>query len=423
MNMIRKLYGLMTFLASAPIFLLMLTRERGRARIFERFGKWGLELNDCIWFHGASMGEINGLLPVIKKMKEAQPTLPILVTATSVTGLEKAKEAANYVRLLPLDNPFWLQIALKKISPRAFVFSETEIWPALLDYLFGRKIPMLLVNARISDKSWPSYQKMQGLVAPSLKQLSAILVSSQQSADRFQALGAKPESIEVLGNAKYDVKPSISSAEEAYKLRQRFFSNGAPVLVLGSVRPEEEESWFGAVKKANAGSDGGVNLVLAPRHKEKFTYFEEALKRFAIDYVKWSQIRDSQSADVPGGRRVVFLDTMGELGAVYSIADVAFVGATLVNIGGHNPLEPAAYGACVVMGPYVQNVSDVLTAMKEKDACIQIQSGEEVEGIVGRMCRNDPTLKEIGGRGKAVWESYRGASDKILDRIMTKWRC
>ena len=412
----RRLYGIATFAISIPLFPLLLLKKRSRERVLERYGIWNLSLPECAWFHGSSMGEINGLLPVIRKFKEKYPELPVLVTATSATGAEKALSVTPHVRLLPFDSKVWLRQALKKVSPRVFVFAETELWPELVDLLHERRVPMYLVNSRISDRSWPNYQRMKGYIAPLLKKLSAVLVSSRQSADRFIQLGADSSLVEVLGNAKYDVKPALSSSEEAMRLKSRFFKEDLPVLVLGSLRPGEDAVWFPAIRKCfRQGMKFGV--VIAPRHLEKVGFFSNELNSAGLEFSLWAEIKQGARGPVDGEHPVVMLDTMGELNSVYGMADLAFVGATLVNIGGHNPLEPAAYGACVLVGPYCQNVSDVLAAMKENDAFVMVASQSDAEDVAAKMANRDASLRQIGERGRAVWQSYTGASEKILERI------
>ena len=413
MSIVRNLYGAATFAASLPVFPILLLRRRSRERLGERYGGWNLKLSDCLWFHGASVGEVNGLLPVIKRVHELSPQLPLLMSAMTVTGLERARPQVAHTRLLPLDVPIWIRRALGGVQPRALDFSETELWPCLVEYLAQRTVPMFLVNARISDYSFDRYKRMRGLLSPLLTKLNAILVSSQQAAERFTSLGADPARIEVTGNAKYDVKPALSAADDILRLRRRFFADDQPLLVLGSLRPDEEKIWFPLIKKAQQ-ELGSLQVVVAPRHKEKFDYFGQALQSLGIAFRRWSGEKDGGGPAQPNAASVVLLDTMGDLNAVYALADVAFVGGTLVNIGGHNPLEPAAYGACVALGPSTANVADVVVALREKDALISVSDDDSVWKLLQRLALRDAALKQIGQRGQEVWRTFTGATERIV---------
>jgi 3-deoxy-D-manno-octulosonic-acid transferase len=411
--MLRQLYNMATLGASFPLFFLMLLKPRGRAKLWERYGLWHSKLEDCVWFHGASVGEINGLIPVMNRVKAGLPDLPILVSATSVTALEKAGSVAEEAHLLPLDNPLWLSLALKSLRVRAFVFSETELWPALISYLHRRQVPMCLVNARISDYSYPRYRRLRPLLAPILSKLSMILASSSSSAERFVTLGAAPEKVEVAGNSKYDLKPAVTSGEEAQRLRKLFFQSDAPVVVLGSLRPDEEAFWFPVLAQIKARGQE-LNVIVAPRHAERFAWFEARLKEFGLPYGKWSEHSQDRER---GCSSLIFLDTMGDLAKVYSFADLAFVGGTLADYGGHNPLEPAPYGCCIALGPYVANILELAQHMEAQRAVMRITSQNDIEALLQRVVECDPELKYCGRRACEFWKETSGATDRIYQRI------
>lgn len=415
MSFSRGLYQAGTLLASAPLLPLMLLRPRGRARIRERYGDWNLALKDCVWFHGASLGEINSLLPIMHQVRAELLSIPILATASSTTGLEKARIASDYQRLQPIDNWLWLERAASKIKPRGLIFAETELWPAFLGYLKARQVPLLLVNARISDYSYPHYQRLRWFIAPLLKDIDLILAGDQTSAERFITLGADPGRVKLAGNAKYDIRPTVTTPGEARELRRRFFADDDPVLVLGSLRPGEDELWFPVLKGAY---DGGkrLNIIVAPRHQEKFEFFARRLDELGLRYRRKSRQSSEQAAEQT--ERVVLLDTMGELNRVYSFADVAFVGGTLVNWGGHNPLEPAMYNACVAMGPYTNNVAELVKTMEECGGCLRLRDASDLTQLVDKLARSDSTLKDIGAKGFKVWQQVSGATSRIVSFVL-----
>lgn len=416
MSIVRNLYGALTLAASFPLSLIMLASRRGRSRLKERFGLWSLSLPECLWFHGASLGEINGLVPLMNRFKAQYPTLPILVTATSISGLERAAGSADYVRLLPFDNSLWLKLAMRDVKPRALVFAETELWPCLIDEVAACSVPLYLVNARISDFSYSRYKAMRKLLEPGLKKISLILTANEVSRLRFIELGAVPDRVKVAGNAKYDIKPLVASSEEALKLRRLFFSDDHPTLVLGSLRPGEEDVWFPALKAALQ-SGAKLNVVVAPRHQEKFDFFASRLNQVGLKFERWSERQVAGCRQAANGKTIILLDTLGDLSRVYSFADASFIGATLVPIGGHNPLEPAPYRSCLVLGPYVNNVADIVELLKEQGGCYAVKNSQDVKDFLSRFCARDEELKLIGSKAFEVWQSMAGAVDRIMAHL------
>jgi len=354
------------------------------------------------------------MLPVIGKCRSRFPDQKILLTATSSTGLEKAAGSADYLRLLPFDHPLWLQKALRRVRPRIFIFGETELWPNLLDRLAEGKIPMLLVNGRLSEFSQRYYKLLRPLYQKCLEKLTAIFALNDKYRLRFLELGVEPDRVKVTGNAKYDSRPSVQAQSDAALLKARFFSDNAPVIVLGSFRPGEETFWF-PVLSAGFKAGAVLNVVVAPRHNEKVRYFAERLQLAGLEFELWSALK---SRGAPGAARIVLLDTMGELEPSYSFANLAFVGGTLVEgIGGHNPLEAAAYGVPLAAGPHCENIDDVVAALSAAGAMLFIEQPEDVNKLIERVCAADEDLRRAGARARAVWDRHTGAGEVIVNQI------
>jgi len=362
------------------------------------------------------MGEINGLLPIIEAFKKKEPEVPILVTATSVTGLERAEGYADYLRLMPFDNYFWLRLGPGRLKIRLFVFGETELWPGLILFLSKRRLPMYLVNGRISTHTFRKYQALSFIFQPLFSRIDRILAADDVSALRFKKLGANPEKVLITGNAKYDRIASVSSTEEASALKNTFFSNDEPVLVLGSIWPGEEEVWFPPLARALK-RNAGLNLVVAPRHKEKFDFFASALSEHEIPFKSRSEMLENARITPDKNASVVLLDTLGELEAVYSFADSAFIGATLIGVGGHNPLEAAAYSVCIILGPYVSNIEDVAGHLKTNSALLEVESERSVEKIIRALEADLPQIKKYGQSAFEVWQANVGATEKIISHL------
>lgn len=413
----RLLRGLVSFIYSLaaaligicvlPIFAL---HPRGRLRLGERLGLRPVPPGRYIWFHGASMGEVNGLIPVLRLARERYPHDRILVTATSPTGLEPVHELADETRLLPFDSPWFIASMIGTADIRALVITETELWPGFLMEARSREFRSFLVNAIVTDYSYRYYRAFRPFTRWTLNSFHRILCGSERSCGRFIVLGAKESSVLLTGNSKYDRAPSVSSRQDAENLRHQLFLNERRTLVLGSLRPGEEDVWFPAVAQALS-ADGQFSVVIAPRHREKFEYFAEKLKAYALPFERRSQLSSPSSAPV------LLLDTFGELEGVYSFCDMAFVGGSIVDWGGHNPLEPAAYGACLLMGPYARNVRDVVEDLIAHDALLTIRDTDGARHALELLACGDPHVASRGRAAQQVWQLHTGAALKIMDRI------
>jgi 3-deoxy-D-manno-octulosonic-acid transferase len=410
-TMIIKLYDLLSSIGSicaVPGFLLS---ERGRVRLQERFGRWNLDSGRVVWCHGASAGEVRGLIPLLPSLKKKYPQAKILLTVTSPTGLTAAGEHFDEAKILPFDSTLWIKRALKGVQVECLVIGETELWPVLLNEITSRSIPIFLVNARISDLTRTRYQKLRRLFSPSLAQVKAVAVADTVSLDRFAELGVLRSRLHVTGNAKYDTKPKIKDQQESQSLHKCFWNDDYPVLVLGSIRPGEEEFWFTSIKEHFERGET-FRVIVAPRHKEKFLYFAERLEEFGLSFEKWSVLKESSQysgAKAP----VVLLDTFGDLEGAYSFATVAFIGATMINIGGHNPLEASAYRVPVAMGRYSHVVQEVAADLESAGALFRIETKTDIDNVLNMLLHNEFDLRRRGEAGYLVWQKHAGAAQRI----------
>ncbi len=393
----------------APCFL---CAARGRARLPERFGLWSIPQTDASWwwFHGASLGEITAILPLIKETKRQYPQDKILVTATSVTGLDKAKDEAHATALLPFDSPLWIRYAMKRLPRiKAFVCTETELWPNVLHQLAKRSIPLFLVNARISDYTLKHYQAIKKIMRDVVGSFTLVCAGDEDSLRRFALLGVPPHKLVKTGSTKYDVATSPGTLAKQEE-RRKLFGNDAPVVTLGSIRPGEDEILFAAIEKIR---DTGkkLNVIVVPRHQEKFAYFNEALRKRGWDFTK----RSAEQGQPP--RENLLLDTYGELLWAYSLSDLAFVGASLVDIGGHNPFEPAAYGVPVFMGPFARNVKEEVRQLRAAHALWEVRDAKECEDLLQKLFAAPKDFQDAGARAAAVAAQHRGATEVVMKKI------
>jgi 3-deoxy-D-manno-octulosonic-acid transferase len=415
---------LVVLVAGAPWWLFrMTTTQKYREGLLERLGmvpsrlrkqiaKLGSE-RPLIWIHAVSVGEVLAVSRLVKTLDAALPDYLIILSATTRTGQALARErfGANRVFYCPLDLPWAVRAWLNALQPSLFILAETEFWPNLLSGCFRRNIPMAVVNARISDRSWPRYRRLRRLWRPFLSQLSRVLAQSQTDAERLKAIGCLPECVSVAGNLKFDVR----AAEEADATRQlKKSSAGLRLIVAGSTLDGEEAALLQAWPRLLQ-ADPQLAIVLAPRHPERFAAVAALLERSGFTWVKRSDWRsapvDSLKPLNPG--QIVLLDTIGELASIYSLASVAFVGGSLVPAGGHNPLEPAQFGVPIVMGPHFANFRAITEDLLAHQA-LRIAAKEDLSATLIGLLQDPQAAKAMGARARQVFEQQAGATGRCM---------
>ena len=326
------------------------------------------------------------------RLETALPGYQIFISTTTRTGQALARErfGSNRVFYCPLDLPWAVRAYLNALKPCLFVLAETEFWPNLLSGCFRRGIPVAVVNARISDRSWPRYRRLRVLWRPFLSRLSGVLAQSQTDAERLLAIGCRPEFITVAGNLKFDVR----AAQEADATRiLKPISGGLRLIVAGSTLEGEESALLDAWPQLLA-ADPQLAMVLAPRHPERFIAVASLLEKSGIPWRKRSDWNKESAQQLRPGE-IVLLDTIGELASVYSLASVAFVGGSLIPAGGHNPLEPAQFGVPIVMGPHYANFRAILDDLRAHNA-LRIAAKEELAAALIDLLRDRSAAEAMG---------------------------
>ena len=421
---------LTALLAGAPWWLWrMATTKKYREGIAERLGRIRAGLipeqksppSPLIWLHAVSVGEVLAVSRLVGELDRAFPHHRLVISTTTRTGQGLARDrfGANRVFYCPLDLPWAVGAYLKTLQPKLLILAETEFWPNLLDGCFRRQIPVAVVNARISDRSWPRYQMLGGLWQPILGKLSQVLAQSETDAERLCTLGCRPEAVSVAGNLKFDVR----AAQEAEATRL-LKGAGLRLLVAGSTLEGEEaallDAWPHLLER-----EPDLGMVLAPRHPERFNAVAALLDRSRVPWVR----RSSWKAKPPDPRQplragqVLLLDSIGELASVYSLASVAFVGGSLIPAGGHNPLEPAQFGVPIVMGPHYANFRAITEDLRAHQA-IRIAENEVLARVLMDLlispteAKAMPTeAKAMGERARQVFEQQAGATARCVEAI------
>jgi 3-deoxy-D-manno-octulosonic-acid transferase len=376
----------------------------------ERFG-WGGDWASpgAIWIHAASVGEVRAAETFLRALPARFPGVPRLLTTTTVHGKELALRLglADVVRLAPIDRPGAVRRVIKRVRPRAVVLVETELWPHWLRAFSGEKIPVVVVNGRISDGAFPLYYRLKGPLASLLSTLSRVGVQSPAHASRFLQLGARPEAVAITGNLKFDLPLPDPGRRPA--LRKAYgFSDEDPIWVLGSTHPGEEVAAREAFLTLRR-EWPSLRLVAAPRHVERAaevrTIFSERGFRTGLR---------SQLSSSGGPVDVLVLDTVGELAEIYGLATVVFVGGSLVRRGGQNPLEPARWGVPVVFGPHMENFREIVSLFRENRAAVEIKDPSGLAEAVAGLLRSAARRVSLGAAARALADSQRGALESNL---------
>lgn len=413
------LYNLLATLACLPAApLLAGVCLLGGRKWRQRCGQTPRSLGPAVWVHAASVGEVNMIRPFLAEIRTRWPGHSIVLSTMTGTGQEAARKALGQGGLaffFPFDL-WWSQLlALGRLQPRMVVICETELWPNLIWLCGLKRIPLFLVNARLSDRSLPWYRALRFLFGPLLAKAALIACQSKSDEKRFRSLAGSQANIMVAGNLKYDGMARPPSSTERSELRQRL--GVAPndlLLVAGSTREGEEEilleSWLEVRNKTENGNRE-VKLILAPRHPDRFGRVAEILKDRGLEFARRSIKGDLSS------RRVMLWDTIGELAMAYAAGDMAFVGGSLVPVGGHNPLEPAALGLPVVFGPHMFNASESARCLLEAGGAVQVNSAVELKDVLLIWVEERESRVTAGARARQAVESRRGAARRTAEEM------
>ena len=419
--MILFLYNLallVVLVLGAPWWLFrMATTQKYREGMLERLGfvrqfQRDSERRPLIWVHAVSVGEVLAVSRLVAELDASLPAYQVVVSTTTKTGQALAWERFGKHRVFycPLDLPWAVRAYLKVLKPAMLVLAETEFWPNLLSGCFRREIPVVVVNARISDRSWPRYRRLRRLWQPFLVPLKAVLAQTSTDAERLKFLGCLPDRVAVSGNLKFDVK--VSAEAEATRLLKKSAS-GLRLVVAGSTLEGEEAALLAAWPELLK-ADGALAMVIAPRHPERFKAVAELLARSGFRWRLRSELEQVSATLSPG--EIVLLDLIGELASVYSLASVAFVGGSLVPAGGHNPLEPAQFGVPTVMGAHYENFQTIVDGMLDDEALAVVHPTELAEALT-KLLRDQDAASAMGERGRKVFEKQAGATARTVAAI------
>lgn len=365
------------------------------------------------WIHAVSVGEAMAAVPLVEALHARHPEWPLVVSTVTETGASLVRARLGGVathRYFPLDFPGAVRRVIDALDPALLVCMETELWPNVLRELGRRGVPVMIANGRLSDRSFRRYARVRPLVRSMLAQVRVLAMQSDEHARRVLMLGAPPERVVVTGNLKHDAGPAGEGAAELWR-RLLGLVPGRPAWIAGSTHRGEEEAVIAAHEAARARCPG-LALVLAPRHPDRVAEVMALLRARGLPAVRRSALPGAGMGD-----RVVVLDTVGELAALYSVADVVFVGGSLVDTGGHNLLEPARLGRPVLVGPYTSNFREIAGSLLEVGGAAVVRDGEELGARLAELLADAGRRAAMGEAGRRAAAARHGALSRTIELI------
>lgn len=415
--MLRILYSLVLYLLT-PVILLLLWRRGRKSPAYRQ--RWGERFGFCpddikvppspLWIHSVSVGETIAIAPMVERILAEYPQMPVLLTTMTPTGSERVTsmfgDRVTHV-YCPYDLPDALARFHKRFKPRACVIVETELWPNLIHSCHRHQVPVVVANARLSARSAKGYQRFSGLTRPMLDKLTVIAAQNAVDGERFRALGLAEDKLQVTGSIKFDIEMDQSKTLLGSQLRSQW-GEQRPVWVAASTHDDEHRQII-AVHQALLSVFPALMLVLVPRHPEQFAVAGDQAEAAGLKVCRRS------SGDTPDESTQVFVgDTLGEMLGFCAASDIVFVGGSLIERGGHNPLEPALLSRPVLVGPHYFNFLQITDQLADAGGLNVLADAQALESRLNALLEDADQAREMGAKGKAYLDANRGALDRLL---------
>ncbi|MBC8015652.1 MAG: 3-deoxy-D-manno-octulosonic acid transferase [Sporomusaceae bacterium] len=420
MHVLYNILAVLIVMLAIPVFIIRLIREEGFGRrLCQSFGFLSradmepVAQKNCIWLHAASVGEIVAASPIIKEIQQTFPGRPVLISVVTATGYAMAKRiitSADSIIFFPLDLPFVSYHVVKRIQPSAFLMVETELWPNFLKAARHLSIPVMMVNGRISDKSVGRYRYLSSVLKNMLDTVDKFCMQSTIDAEYIIRLGADPSRVVVTGNTKFDQNyTSVTPEQQQTICRQMGLESAFPVLLAGSTHKGEEEILLKSLKQIRENFPS-AKLVIAPRDIMRVEELRSLAASFGFTATRRTALLNNPSEN----HDIVLLDTIGELGKIYSIGTVIYVGGSLIPHGGHNILEPAAHGKPILVGPHMFNFKDTYALFSKREACMTVHDTATLVEKVLYILNNEQVCLHMSKETQSIIEENGGAARKSM---------
>ncbi len=425
MKLFNDFIYLLALIAISPkILYRVISQNRYRQGWSQRLGKITRNFPDkkCIWIHAVSVGEVNATKTIITELKKNLPEYEIIISATTDTGIERAQKLYGNqltVFYFPFDFSFVIHRAFKNLKPSICLLMELEVWPNFTSRAAKLNIPIVVVNGRISDRSFPRYSLVKFFVKPTFKKVSLFLAQSKEYADRFISLGGHHKTAIITGSLKYDTAQITEKVEGADKLAEQLNITNQRLWVAGGTGPKEEKTILDIFKKLKQQEKyNDLRLAIVPRKPERFDEVADLITQSGFELTRYSRIKNSQEK-TKNQDTVILGDTMGDLRKFYSLANVVFVGRTLVPMGGSDMMESAAMGKCTIFGPHTFNFKETVKSLLQTEGAIEVKNEKELRQAIQKCLDKPQFAQQIARNGQKVIRQNQGATQKTVDTIVS----
>ena len=412
------IYDIFFFVFSIIYLPYLAVKGKAHKDFMQRFGKLPPAIKEAslmkpVWIHAVSVGEVLAVKNFVENLRKKFPKQKIVLSTTTRTGNDIAKKVLDDDILkfyFPLDFSFIVKRVVDFINPSGLIIMETEIWPNLVLELSRRNLPIALINGRISDKSFGGYRKIKFFFGKILKKINLFCMQATESAERIKALGALPSSVRVTGNMKFDLRElSAGEAPEAN------LELPGKLIIAGSTHAGEEEIVLEAYKLLTETFDD-LCLLIAPRHIDRAGAIKNKIEESGFEPILMSRMGKGPHKMLPK-KAVLILDTLGDLGHLYSLATIVFMGGSLIKRGGHNIIEPAISGKPIVFGPYMFNFKDMARSFLENNAAVEVKNKKELKETLQLLLKDDSKRATLGNNAKGLIDKSRGATERNINEV------
>jgi len=412
------IYDISFFMFSIIYLPYLVVKGKAHKDFMQRFGKLSPDFKRTsllkpVWIHAVSVGEVLAVKNFVENFQKRFPEQKIILSTTTRTGNAVAGKVLNRDVLkfyFPLDFSFVVKRVVDFINPSILIIMETEIWPNLILELSKRRLPIVLINGRISDKSFKGYRKIKFFFGKILKKINLFCMQTTESAERIKALGAAPSGVRTTGNMKFDVR-ELSQQE---KLMPNLELSGK-LIIAGSTHAGEEEIVLEVYKELLEASDS-LQLLIAPRHIDRAEAIKKKLEQYGFEGILMSQI-EKGARKALSKKTILILDTLGELKHLYSLATIVFMGGSLIKRGGHNIIEPAISGKPIVFGPYMFNFKDMARSFLENNAALEVKNKRALKETLQLLLKDENRRIALGRNAKGLIDKSRGATERNIDEV------
>ncbi|MBN1353503.1 MAG: 3-deoxy-D-manno-octulosonic acid transferase [Candidatus Omnitrophica bacterium] len=430
------IYDITFFVFSLAYLPYLLIKGKAHKDFAERFGKLPCKFREAgasrpLWVHAVSVGEVIAVKNFVDTFSKKYPERKIVFSTTTETGNAIARKILREdipKFFFPLDFSFIVRRFVETLNPSAVVIMETEIWPNLILELWRRRLPVAVINGRISDKSFGGYKKIKFFFGEILKKVTLFCVQTEKDAGRIMLLGAPEENVKITGNMKYDTAESefFSARDDkghafgidaADDIRNRLGIDKSNKLIIAGSTHKGEEGIILEAYSDILSEDASVKLIIAPRHIDRTDSIKKLASGYGFKGIPTSEVCQAEKAGMPPGKTVFILDTIGELSRLYSLATVVFIGGSLVRRGGHNIIEPAIFAKPIVFGPNMFNFRDITGSFLENDAAIQVNDKNTLLEALRLLLKNEERRAALSGNAKRLIDGNRGATERNVNEV------